>query len=51
MEKEEQVTMTGTVKEMEVIRILREIDYGKIIITVKEGKPVHAETQKSIQLK
>ena len=51
MEKEEQVTLTGTTKEMEVIRLLREIDYGKVLITVKDGKPVHAETQKSFPIK
>lgn len=34
--------------EREVIRMIRELDYGRIVLTVKGGKAVHAELQKSI---
>ncbi len=36
--------------EKEVLRLVRELDYGKVVITVKNGKPVHAELQKSVLL-
>ena len=39
--------MQVTKEEAEVVKLLREIDYGKVIITVKNEIPVHAETQKS----
>ena len=40
-----------TEKDMEVIRLMRQTDYGKVLVTVKNGEPVHAEIQKSIPLK
>ena len=42
---------TITKKEMEVIRLMRECDYGKVVVTVKEGMPVHVEVSKSILIK
>ena len=47
--KKEVVTFTE--KDMEVIRLLRQTDYGKVLVTVKNGEPVHAEIQKSIPIK
>jgi hypothetical protein len=40
-----------TEKDMEVIRLMRQTDYGKVLVTVKNGEPVHAEIQKSIPIK
>ena len=51
MAENEQKTIIPSDKEMEVIRLMREVEYGKVVITVKNGEPVHAETQKSIILK
>ena len=43
--------VTPTEKDMEVIRLMRQTDYGKVLVTVKNGEPVHAEIQKSIPIK
>ena len=40
-----------TEKDIEVIRLMRQTDYGKVLVTVKNGEPVHAEIQKSIPIK
>ena len=40
-----------TEKDMEVIKLMRQTDYGKVLVTVKNGEPVHAEIQKSIPIK
>ena len=37
-------------QELEIIKLMRELDYGQLVISVKNGKPVHAETRKSISL-
>ena len=39
-----------TMQEQQVLELLRRINYGKLVITVKKGLPVHAEVQKSIPL-
>lgn len=39
-----------TEEEKKVMQILRTIGFGKVVITVKNGKPVYVETQKTIQL-
>lgn len=39
-----------TDREREILRLIREIGYGKVLITVKNGQPVHAELQKSVLL-
>ena len=39
-----------TNREREILRLIREIGYGKVLITVKNGQPVHVELQKSILL-
>lgn len=49
-EKESQMSVP-TQKDLEVIRLMRETDYGKILVTVKNGEPVHAEIQKSIPIR
>ena len=51
MKEEKQLSIVLTEKDMEVIRLLRQTDYGKVLVTVKNGEPVHAEIQKSIPLK
>lgn len=40
-----------TAQDYQVLRLMREMDYGHIVITVKGGQPVHAEVQKSVQIK
>ncbi len=39
-----------TEQDREVLRLIRELGYGKLVITVKNGQPVHAELQKSVLL-
>ena len=39
-----------TEQDEEILRLIRELGYGKIVITVKNGQPVHAELQKSVLL-
>ena len=34
--------------ETQIIKLIRELDYGQLVISVKSGKPVHIETRKSI---
>ena len=51
MDKKDQVVITGTQKELEVIKLMREINYGKMIITIKDGMPIHAEVSKSFLIK
>lgn len=41
-----------TEQDKQVIALMREINYGQIIINVKEGKPIHVEeVRKSILIK
>ncbi len=46
-----QVLLVPTDKDLEVIKLMRQTDYGKVLVTVKNGEPVHAEIQKSIPIK
>lgn len=39
-----------TVQDEKILKILRELEYGKVVITMKKGDPVHVEVQRSIQL-
>lgn len=48
---DEKEVLIPTEKDLEVIRLMRETDYGKLLITVKKGEPVHAEIQKSYPIK
>lgn len=41
---------TLTEEERKIIELLRTVAFGKVIITVKNGTPVYAETQKTIPL-
>ena len=41
---------TMSAQEQQIIGIMRELDYGQVIVSVKNGKPVHVETRKSITL-
>ena len=36
--------------ELQIIKLMRELDYGQLVVSVKNGKPVHVETRKSITL-
>lgn len=40
-----------TTQDYQVLRLMREMDYGHLVITVRGGQPVHAEVQKSVQIK
>ena len=47
-----QDNMNGlTEQDHQVLRLMREMGYGHLVITVKDGHPVHAEVQKSVQIK
>ena len=47
---EKNITEPITAQELQIIKLMRELDYGQLVISVKNGKPVHAETRKSIAL-
>ena len=36
--------------EKKIIKLIQTIGFGKVVVTVKNGKPVFVETQKTIQL-
>ena len=39
-------------QELQLIRMIRSLDYGQLTVTVKAGKPIHVdEIRKSIPLK
>jgi len=39
-------------QELQVLQILREIEYGELMVSVKAGKPIRVEeVRKSIQIK
>ena len=44
------MNFTAFAAEGEIIKLVRNIGFGKIVVTVKNGKPVFVETQKTIQL-
>ena len=52
VDKAKDINMNEELKaqEWQVIKLMRELDYGQIVISVKNGKPVHVETRKSITL-
>ena len=52
VEKTKEINGIDEIKpqEWQIIKLMRELDYGQLIISVKNGKPVHAETRKSITL-
>jgi len=37
-------------QEMQIIKLMRELGYGQLVVSVKNGKPVHVEARKSITL-
>lgn len=43
---------TGVLSEEEskIINLLRKIDFGKLVVTVKNKKPVFVEIQKTVQI-
>ena len=47
---EKNITEPITAQELQIIKLMRELDYGQLVVSVKNGKPVHAETRKSIPL-
>ena len=38
------------VQEWQIVQLIRELDYGQLVVSVKNGKPVHVESRKSITL-
>lgn len=52
MPGEEKEAIKITEQDKQVIRLMREIGYGQLIIQVKEGKPIHVEeVRKSILIR
>ncbi|MBE6914198.1 MAG: DUF2292 domain-containing protein [Ruminococcaceae bacterium] len=52
MEKENAITAQISEQEWQIIQLMREIEYGELLISMKGGKPVRAEeVRKSIQIK
>lgn len=51
MDTNEKNLIRRTQKEEEVMKLIRQVNYGKILITVRDGEPVHAEIQKSFPIK
>ena len=37
-------------QEWQIIQLIRDLDYGQLVVSVKNGKPVHVESRKSITL-
>ena len=52
MEEKKIVSRQITSQEWQVVELIRRLDYGELVIFVKEGKPIRAEeVRKSIQIK
>ena len=48
----EKDTLKITEQDKQVIRLMRELNYGQLVINVKEGKPIHVEEiRRSILIK
>lgn len=47
---EERGNLTLSSAEEQVLELIRRLDYGKLVVTVKGGKPVFAEVQKTVPL-
>ena len=52
VDKKEELNIIDEIKpnECQIIKLIRELEYGQVIVTVKNSKVVHAETRKSINL-
>ena len=48
--KEANVTVEIKAQEWQIIKLIRDLDYGQLVVSVKNGKPVHVESRKSITL-
>jgi len=52
VEKEKTVAAELSEKEWQIVQLMREIDYGELVISMKGGKPIRVEeVRKSIWLK
>ena len=54
MEKAKEATVTAQLssQELQLIEMIRNLEYGQLTITVKASKPIHVEeVRKSIPLK
>lgn len=50
--KEKTVTVELSEQELQVLQIMRGIEYGELMVSIKGGKPVRVEEiRKSIQIK
>ena len=48
----EKDTLRINEQDKQVIRLMRELNYGQLVINVKEGKPIHVEEiRRSILIK
>ena len=52
MDKNNESTVMAELKaqEWQIIKLIRDLDYGQLVVSVKNGKPVHVESRKSIAL-
>ena len=48
--KEANVNVEIKAQEWQIIQLIRDLDYGQLVVSVKNGKPVHVESRKSITL-
>ena len=39
-----------TDEDAQILQFIHELSYGKVVITVRDGKAVHAEIQRSVPL-
>ena len=52
MNSEASQTQKITGQDEQLIHIMRDVNYGQIVVTIRDGKPVHVEEiRKSIQIK
>jgi len=52
MDKEKVISAQISEQEWQIIQLMREIEYGELVISMKGGKPIRAEeVRKSIQIK
>ena len=51
MEEKKTVQIDVNAAEMKVLELMREIEFGQIVVTVKRGVPVHVdEVRKGVNL-
>ena len=51
IKNEQGVAVEVTEQEWQLIQLLRQLDYGELVIDVKKNMPYRAELRQSIQIK